>query len=463
MSKRSRQLLTIAAAVAVLTFIYTGLLMISDTDEEEPSADVEIVSIDSSTLQTIDVQLRDSEAFSVAIARDDSGTAYTMSGDPSFHYSSALMEQLATAVSHVSARPIQENCSDLGKYGLSDTQKRDILTITDTNGKQTVLTLGLSADPLGTYVLSGSDVYILSPSAAGALTQPQTYYRDLSLFGGYYSLAEELETLTIDAMADGTTVTLAMRDRSQLADNEADAYSQYVFTQPKQCDADNGSIRTGVLSALQNASTAQAVAEDHPSDVSKYGLDTPTRIHITTKQLDTTLLVGDTTDDGGIYVMPSDGTVYICDAADFAFLQEDWNSWRSTNLFPCALSELDSVVIEQKSRTDTIDVEYVPAEENEQADLPSYDAELNEKAMTDEELQQFFLALTSVHYTQLVENPRDISADVTVTAHMTDGTTRTMQFAKGGSREYLVSVNGGGYRYTVSQDDLTSLLEAVSK
>ena len=458
MSRQSKKLLTIAAAVAVLTFVYTGLLMLSDT-EEEPSADTEIVSIDSSTLQTIDVQPRDSAAFSVSIERDDSGTAYTMSGDPSFSYSSALMEQLASAVSHVSAHPVEQNCADLDKYGLSDTQEHDTLTITDTDGRQTVLTLGLTADPLGTYVLSGSDVYLLSQPTADTLTQPQTYYRDLSLFGGYYSLSEELETLTIDAMADGTTVTLAMRDRSHLEESEADTYSQYVFTQPQACDADNGSIRTGVLSSLQNASTAQEVAEDHPSDVSKYGLDTPTRIHIKARQLDTTLLVGDTTEDGGIYVMPSDGTVYICDAEDFAFLQEDWNSWRSTNLFPCALSELDSVVIAQKNRTDTITFDYVPAEENEQADLPSYNADFNDKAMTDEELQQFFLALTSVHYTQLVENPRDNSADVTVTAHMTDGTTRTMQFAKGGSREYLVSVNGGGYVYTVSQDDLTSLLE----
>ena len=45
---------------------------------------------------------------------------------------------------------------------------------------------------------------------------------------------------------------------------------------------------------------------------------------------------------------------------------------------------------------------------------------------------------------------------------MTDGSVRSLAFAKGGSREYLVRVNNGTFSYGVGQDDLTSILDALT-
>ena len=51
---------------------------------------------------------------------------------------------------------------------------------------------------------------------------------------------------------------------------------------------------------------------------------------------------------------------------------------------------------------------------------------------------------------------------MTVTLTMTDGSGRSLAFAKGGSREDLVRVNKGTFRYGVGQDDLTSILDALT-
>lgn len=264
-------------------------------------------------------------------------------------------------------------------------------------------------------------------------------------------------------MDDGTTVTLSARDTSDMDEDAAEAYSEYVFTAPISCDADDSELSTGLLSGLQSGLTAQSIAEDNPSDLSKYGLDDPIRIEIAASSLDAAILVGDETDDGGIYVMKEGGkTVYLCTASDYSFLEEDWNDWRSSNLMPCALSEVDTITVTEDGETHTVDITHVEADENEEDDTDDHTATLDGEDMTDDALEQFFLAITSVNYTRLVENPQQAEASVTVTLTMNDGSTRSLAFTKGGSREYLVSVNGGAYAYGVSQDDLTSILDGLT-
>ena len=261
-------------------------------------------------------------------------------------------------------------------------------------------------------------------------------------------------------MADGTTVAIQARDTADMDDSVADSYSEFIFTQPVACNADDNTLSTGVLSDLQDALTAQAIVEDDPADLSKYGLENPTaRLHLTTSSLDATVLVGDTDDDGGIYLMKEGGsTVFLSTASSFGFLKEDWNDWRSTNLMPCALGELSSITVKQGDTTHTVSITHIEDDEGETEDTATLDG----ADMTDDALQQLYLAVSSVNYVRLLEQPEDKQPEVTVTLTMTDGSTRSLAFAKGGSREYLVRVNNGTFSYGVGQDDLTSILDALT-
>lgn len=464
MTKNTRRLLSGMIAVAVLGGAYAALLLHPKEEETNSTPFEELVSMDTDDLASVQVTLRDGSSFTMATSSDDSGTTYTMSGAAENDYSESLMQGLMNAACGISARLVEEDCADPGKYGLSAEDDTDTLVITGTDGTAVTLTIGLSND-LGTYCSAdgGTAVYLLDSDTAETLTQAQSYYRNLTVLGGYYSLSDELKSLTIDHMDDGTVVTLSARDISGMDDDTAKAYSQYIFTAPMSCDADDSELSTGLLSGLQSGLTAQSIAEDNPSDLSQYGLDDPIRIAIAASSLDAAILVGDETDDGGIYVMKEGGrTVYLCTASDYSFLEEDWNDWRSTNLMPCALSEVDKITVTEGGETHTVDITHVESDENEEQDEDDNTATLDGEDMTDDALKQFFLAITSVNYTRLVDDPQDAEASATVTLTMNDGSTRSLAFTKGGSREYLVSVNGGAYAYGVPQDDLTSILNALT-
>lgn len=464
MTKNTKRLLFGVLAVAVLGGAYAALLLNPAEEDSDSTPSETLVSIDTDNLASVQVTLRDGSSFTMTTSSDDSGTSYTMSGAAEDDYSESLMQGLMDAACDISARPVEQDCSELDKYGLSTDDQTDTLVITDTDDTAHTLTIGLSSE-LGTYcsIDGGDDIYLLDSDTAETLTQAQSYYRNLTVLGGYYSLSDELKTLTIDHMDDGTTVTLSARDTSDMDEDAAEAYSEYVFTAPISCDADDSELSTGLLSGLQSGLTAQSIAEDNPSDLSKYGLDDPIRIEIAASSLDAAILVGDETDDGGIYVMKEGGkTVYLCTASDYSFLEEDWNDWRSSNLMPCALSEVDTITVTEDGETHTVDITHVEADENEEDDTDDHTATLDGEDMTDDALEQFFLAITSVNYTRLVENPQQAEASVTVTLTMNDGSTRSLAFTKGGSREYLVSVNGGAYAYGVSQDDLTSILDGLT-
>lgn len=461
MRKNTKRLIAGSLAVVILGGIYAGVTHLPE-QEDTGRQSVSLVSMDTSDLSQVHVMIGDEE-YTIQCSHTDDKTTCSMAGTDAADYSESLLQEMTEQACSISGQLIAENCETLEDYGLSDEDSTGTVEITDTDEKTTVLTLGTSNDVLGgTYcrVGNGNTVYLLDSSTAEALTQEQSYYRNLTVLGSYYSLSSELQSLRIDAMADGTTVAIQARDTTDMDDTVADNYSEFVFTQPVSCDADDNTLSTGVLSDLQDALTAQAIVEDNPADLGKYGLEQPTaRLHITTSSLDAMVLVGDTDGDGGIYLMKEgDSTVFLSSASSFGFLKEDWNDWRSTNLMPCALGELSSITVKQGDTTHTVAITHTEDDDGETEDTATLDG----ADMTDDALQQLYLAVSSVNFIRLVEEPEDKQPEVTVTLTMTDGSVRSLAFAKGGSREYLVRVNNGTFSYGVGQDDLTSILDALT-
>ena len=331
----------------------------------------------------------------------------------------------------------------------------------------------------GTYCqIDGKNtIYLVDSDTASALLEQESYYRNLTVLGSYYSLSSEVQSLTVDALADGTVLTVQARDTSGMDETTAKAYSDFVFTAPESCDADDSELKSGLFSDLQTLLTAQSIAEDNPSDLSKYGLDKPTsRVHIKTNSMDATVLIGGTTDDGsGRYVMKEGGsTVFISDASGCGFLNDSWSDWRSTNLMPFSLNEVSQITVTQDGTTHTIavtqetsddDTDSEDSSNTDSSDSDSSDisqtATLDGETMSTKALQQLYAALDSVNYTRILDTLTQQQALATVTLTMTDGNTRSLSFAKGGSREYLVSVDGGAYAYGVQQDELTSITDAL--
>lgn len=462
MKKTTRNLFIGLAAVAVLGAAYAVLQL--SPEQEEANDAVSLTALDSKQLARVHVTTRGGADFTMDCASDDSGITYAMSGDEA-EYSQTLMQQLLDAARAVSATPVQQSCDALADYGLSEDDACDTVEITDTDGGTTTLRIGLANQLLGSYCTKdgGDTVYLLDADTVTALTQPQSYYRNLTVLGSYYSLSSDLTGLIVDTPDGSNSFALTARDTSDMDDAVADAYSKFVFSQPQSCDADDTALTDGLLSPLQSGLTAQSIAADAPDDLTQYGLDDPVRIHLTANNLDETVLVGGkTADETGIYVKTESGdTVYVCDASSFAFLDTDWNEWRSKTLVTCALQEMQTVTVQWDGATHTAQFTQTPADENDEEDKDETTAALDGEDMDDDAMQQLFGAVTSVDYTRLVERPVSSETPDAVVTVTTDSAMHTMAFVKGGSREYLVSVDGGSYVYGVAQDDLHSILRAA--
>lgn len=482
MRKNTKRLIWGLVAVAILGGVYAGLMHMPD--EQDTSSETKtLVSLDTEKLSSVHVTLSSGDDYTLTSTTENKKTTYSMSGSQDAGaYSDSLMQNLCSTACSISGQVVETSCDDLSKYGLADSDSVSTVAITDTDGKTTALRFGVSSDVVsGTYcnIDGKTDVYLVDSDTASALLEQESYYRNLTVLGSYYSLSSEVKSLTVDALADGTVLTIQARDTSGMDETTAKAYSDFVFTAPVSCDADDSALKNGLLSDLQTLLTAQSIAEDNPSDLSQYGLDKPTaRVHIKTNSIDATVLIGSKTDDNsGRYVMKEGGlTVFISDASGCGFLNDTWSDWRSTNLMPFSLNEVSQITVTQDGTTHTVAVTQETSDEDSQDESEdssntdssdsssdvSQTATLNGETMSTEALQKLYAALDSVNYTRILDTPTQQKALASVTLTMTDGSTRSLSFAKGGSREYLVSVDGGAYTYGVQQDELTSITDALT-
>ena len=471
MTKRIKRLTAAALAVAVLGGIYAVLLTHPQTDDEDNET-VALTSVETEDVAEIAIQLCDGDSYAVACSSDDSGTSYTMNGgDEDGVYDENSLSSLLSTAAAISGQLVEPACQELDKYELDEGNSVDVVTVTQTDGSKTVLQFGLTSETLGgTYCREeeNTDVYFVSDSIVSTLLQEQKQYLSMQVLTAYYTLSTDLQALTL--RRDGETAfALERRDTSGMDEDVSSAYSDFVITEPERCDADDSALNAGILGELQSGLTADTVlkAEAKQYHLEKYGLDSPkAEITLEFDNEEQTLLIGDTDEDSGLTaVMTSDGdTIFGCGSDYFSFVQEDdWAQYRSAHLLAFAKSELDQAVLTEGNDKHTVDFTYVPADENEDEDADTIQAKLDGEELDDEGIDKLYVALTTMKAVSEVDGTTDDTPVLTLTIRLTDGTKHTLALCKGGSREYIANVDGGGYRFTVSQTDVDTLRSAFGE
>ena len=466
MTRPQRRILAAALVVALLGGAYALLLAHPAEDKDSDSETVALTDIDSEDVSAITVEPRKGSSFTVKIKSDDSGTEYRMKGDKSGSYDQNSLSTLLSTATAVSGTLVDPVCTELQRYGLDEESEHDTVTLTQEDDTEIKLVFGMTSDTLGgTYCMvdGSTDVYFVSSDTVDTLLQSQKEYLSLSVLASYYALTSSLEEMTITPES-GTAMTIARRDTDNMDSDVSSAYSTFRLTAPETSDADDDAVNNKILSELQSGLTAQAIAKQHASDadLAKYGLDSPkARIALTFSNESFTLLVGKTKGDS-IYVM-TDGsdTVYRCAAEYYSFVDSlDWRHFRSSQLVAFAKRELKSAQLTYDGTTHTATLRYVQADENSDSDSDTYTGKLNGKKMKSKAIDQLYSTLTSLDAVSISDAASTSGGKEILSLKLTlrGGTTHTLSFAKGGSREYLVNVDGSGYRYTVSQTDFDTLL-----
>lgn len=466
MTRAAKRLIAAGAAAALLGGVYV-LLLTHPAPSDEDGTTASLTSIDTEEVTNIAVSLSSGEEFSVRCSTDDSGTSYVVRGDKNGSYDQTELSTLLDTVCAVSGTAVDAGEEDLAEYGLSDEDEVDRITVTQDDDSETTLLFGLHSDALdGVYCRTedSTDVVFVSSSTADTLLSPLSDYLSLHVLHTYYSLSSELNRLTVNALSDGTTLTIERRDTSELEDDQTSAYSDFIITEPESCDADDDALSDGILGDLQSGLTAESIAvrKADEDDLAEYGLDNPTAtLTMVFDNDEETILVG-TSDEDATYVMRyGDDTIFACSSSAFGFLDEDWTEYRSTKLLAFAKSQLTRAKLtDADGKTHTAKLKYVPADENEESDTDTMTGTLGGENLSSEDIDQLYTALTTLYAVMVRDMPADAETMMTLTVKLTDGTSHTVSLAKGGSREYFADVDDSGYLYTLSQSDIDALQDA---
>lgn len=457
---KHKKLIAAALAVAVLGGLYAWL-MLNPAAEEDEDAEQPILSLEKNELSALTVTPAGGTEFTIRLTQDGSTTVYTMS-DSAHDYDDTQMSELVSAVCELSGQKIESGSKRLDTYGLE--KGGTSVRIRQKSGTSTLL-LGKENTALGgTYCrLDGSDdVYLLSTDTAAQLTADLISYRQLLVAGGYYDLYSDMDSLTISG-SGRTAIAAGRRSMDGIREDAADAYSDFVFLQPVPCAADDSAFSDGLLTQLQYALTAQSIAEDDPSDLSRYGLDDPVSIRIKTDNADFTILVGAADGDGGRYLMREGGsTVFISDASNLEFLDKDWRAYRSDVLLSFGRTELKRITLSEGDTLHRVDFSQTDEKDDDGDTLRTTTAKYNGTDMTDDAMDACYTNYSSIRFTEQLDGAPSGSPKYTASVELEDGTRHTVSFVKHGSRTYAANVDGGAEWFSVPQDTVTALLDSMT-
>ncbi len=295
---KNKQTVKMAAALIVLVAaigIYFGMSMWNKSEEEQAvaeSAETEILSISGADVTAFSYVYNDE---TYKFVKED-GTWYYDS-DRNFPVDQSTIEgKLSSAVSTTFSREIEISEDNLADYGLDSPV--NTITITDSDGNETVFEIGDSNATTGEYYCrlnSGSTVYMISSTLNSTMSFELYSVADMEDFPSMNQ--DEVKEVTIN---DGSEV------RSLDAEEDADVFS--------------------AVSSL----TYEAHVDYDCDDLSQYGLDAPQYV-ITIGYLEETeetydpadlttyvLSVGNATEDGASYYvrLGSSTEVNLISAAD---------------------------------------------------------------------------------------------------------------------------------------------------
>ncbi len=295
---KNKQTVKMAAALIVLVAaigIYFGMSMWNRSEEEQAvaeSAETEILSISGEDVTAFSYVYNDE---TYKFVKED-GTWYYDS-DRNFPVDQSTIEgKLSSAVSTTFSREIEISEDNLADYGLDSPV--NTITITDSDGNETVFEIGDSNATTGEYYCrlnSGSTVYMISSTLNSTMSFELYSVADMEDFPSMNQ--DEVKEVTIN---DGSEV------RSLDAEEDADVFS--------------------AVSSL----TYEAHVDYDCDDLSQYGLDAPQYV-ITIGYLEETeetydpadlttyvLSVGNATEDGASYYvrLGSSTEVNLISAAD---------------------------------------------------------------------------------------------------------------------------------------------------
>lgn len=410
MKKKSMNLITAVAVLVVLSGAYVGVKTYVAKQEEKENAEEEeektqVFSISSEDVQSIKFVIDKKE-----VTFEKNNDEWVKSDERDFPVDQDKLIEAIGSLNNVEADRVLDNVTDTTEYGLDD--PTNTITITDKDGKETVLHVGMeNASTSQYYVENGEDeskIYVVADSVFQPFMKTLYDYAKAGTFPVIDS--STVSNVTVDENDDSYTLTkddntglwnIQDQDGSEKADSAkvssltssiaSIAYGSFVNYNCKDLseyglDKPYGTITIDYQEEVEEKSDSSEdgdASEENSTDEQDTTEDKDDASAVDSTEEDTsatdssdtqtrmvnremTILVGDQSDDDGRYVMVNNSKEIYTISNDTlsVFLGKTKEDFWDMTVSYLSVNNLESLQAEYQGETHVIDVSRETSEDN---------------------------------------------------------------------------------------------------
>ena len=346
-------------------------------------------------------------------------------------------------------------------FGLDE--PRMTVTIVSKTGGTVVFRIGANnATQSGAFVQKEGDdgLYLLGITDANNLTRDEIYFRDLAYLPAYPITEEEQlpSFLASIRLEGGKQDAFAVRQRTSDDGTDSVMPSQFVMMEPVFYETSDYYVLDMLIEPISAIDPSQVV-EDHPDDLTPYGLANPYTLTIQDTQGRTLILrIGDAAPEGGRYVMLDGRDAVLLDTAgSYDFLNLKYTDVMSKLLWLYNIETVDMVTM---SLPDALRVlRYMHTTDEDGNDVR--DVTLDETGISSTNGSRLYTAVLSFTITGAYADTPSAPPEATLAIRLLDGVEHTMHLYYVNERMYAAGLDGQTPAYTVSADDLKALRDKL--
>lgn len=410
MKKKSMNLITAVAVLVVLSGAYVGVKTYVAKQEEKENAEEEeektqVFSISSEDVQSIKFVIDKKE-----VTFEKNNDEWVKSDERDFPVDQDKLIEAIGSLNNVEADRVLDNVTDTTEYGLDD--PTNTITITDKDGKETVLHVGMeNASTSQYYVENGEDeskIYVVADSVFQPFMKTLYDYAKAGTFPVIDS--STVSNVTVDENDDSYTLTkddntglwnIQDKDGAEKADSAkvssltssiaSIAYGSFVNYNCKDLseyglDKPYGTITINYQEEVEEKSDSSEdgdASEENSTDEQDTTEDKDDASAVDSTEEDTsvtdssdtqtrmvnremTILVGDQSDDDGRYVMVNNSKEIYTISNDTlsVFLGKTKEDFWDMTVSYLSVNNLESLQAEYQGETHVIDVSRETSEDN---------------------------------------------------------------------------------------------------
>ncbi len=432
--KRKRSFIAILVVLALLIGVYVYLSnRPPDTPEvvdKEPAIDIskldreKIVelSIDNGSLE--EPLIFEKETKTVKKGDKEETESYWVNTTPyPVKLLQSKVDELSRSFSSLTAEVVvAENPEDLSRYGLDKPIATGIATLDD-NTKVTIKLGNKTAEGTTWYLMKEGDpkVYTVYNQHGQRLNSALSDFRDKTL-------------PTVDATMM-SYLNISGEDRREIEIKISDDISEeqatygiglYFMTKPFKRPRGVDSEKLGENLEKLSGLNIKDFVEDHPTDLSKYGLDQP-KLQFLIKDTEGNtmeLSFGNKLDDGTIYFKtPESDAVYLMDQSRMEFMEFEPMTITDKFALLMNIQDVDGVTIEGRGRKNTLSItrKTEKAEDEDEEDEVIETFFLDGEEVEEKPFKSFYQSLIGIIIDMEKPHSAQGTPDLKITYHKVEG------------------------------------------